>query len=253
MNGLAGQIGQRDFSRGDQPVIIRGAEQVFGEFRQLAGSEHRLIAHHVGRTDLFIAVLGGVQIQHELRQRALQTSQPATQGDKARARNLGRFLEVHLTEAFTQINMIARRERHRPRLAPAALFDIVGLVSPLRHIRMRQVRQRCEVLVQNLVEVTRLLTGLLEHSLQAVDFAAQAVELGLVAAGLGLADLFGQRIALGLGILLLAQRFAAGGIKLDQGRGLGRQSTHGEASVECVGIVADELDVMHGSDPVAMK
>jgi hypothetical protein len=40
---LADEVGQRDLGGGDQPATIGGAEQVFGELRQLAGAEGGVI------------------------------------------------------------------------------------------------------------------------------------------------------------------------------------------------------------------
>ena len=98
-DGLAHQIGQRHLSGGDQPEALAAQpavrsgqhlsldrpELVILELRQLPGTEHHLIAYQKRRIDLGVAVLIGVQIEHELPDRALEPSQAFLQHDKTRA------------------------------------------------------------------------------------------------------------------------------------------------------------------------
>jgi len=74
-NLAAHHVGHRNFGGGDQvelaAVTARHHEQVFLELGQLAGAKHAFGIDQVGRVDLGVAVLGRMQIEHELRQRAM--------------------------------------------------------------------------------------------------------------------------------------------------------------------------------------
>ncbi len=82
---VADQVGQRHFGGRNQRIVAAisfffqrtSMEQVAGEFRQLASTIQRVLVHQVRNIVLAIAVLFGVQIQHKLRQRAVQASQLA--------------------------------------------------------------------------------------------------------------------------------------------------------------------------------
>ena len=77
------------------------------------------------------------------------------------------------------------------------------------------------------------------------DEGAEALELGLVAAGLGGADRLAGGVALGERGLGGGDAGAAGLVEgEDLGRG-GRQAAAGEGGVEGVGVVADLADVVH--------
>ena len=98
-DGFADEICQRNFGGGDetepfaleigarygQQFALDGPELVVFEFRQLSRSEHRGVAHQQRRIDLGIAVFVGVQIEHELADRALQPREALLQHHKARA------------------------------------------------------------------------------------------------------------------------------------------------------------------------
>jgi hypothetical protein len=102
-------VGERHLGGGDQPPAIGGLVAVLAEFRQLAGAIHRLVAHQDGAVDLGQAVLGRVDVEHELRQRPVQARDGALHHDEAGARELRGGLEIH-----------ARPRRRRSRNAPSA-------------------------------------------------------------------------------------------------------------------------------------
>jgi hypothetical protein len=81
--------------------------------------------------------------------------------------------------------------------APAAELDVRGLVRAVGHLRERQVRQAQEQVGQALVLGLRLLLQPGDLVLRSGDERAQALELGLVAAGLGGADVLRGGVALG--------------------------------------------------------
>jgi hypothetical protein len=74
-------------------------EEVFGELGQLAGAEERLRVDHVGRQDFGVAVLAGVQVEHEVGEGAFEARSLAEVDDEARAGDLGGALEVEDAEA----------------------------------------------------------------------------------------------------------------------------------------------------------
>ncbi|MNN51567.1 hypothetical protein D3C81_1662100 [compost metagenome] len=78
---VAHQVGQWHFCGWDQCVVAAvgfffqrfGVEQVFTKFRQLAGTEQCSMVNQVRNVSFLVAVLFGMQIQHELGQRAVHT------------------------------------------------------------------------------------------------------------------------------------------------------------------------------------
>ena len=99
----------------------------------------RLVAHQQRRRDLGIAVLAGLQIEHELAKRALEPGQLALQDDEARTGQLGRGLEIHQAQRLADLEMLLRREVERRRLAMAADFAIVVGIGAVRHVVERQI------------------------------------------------------------------------------------------------------------------
>ena len=140
----AHHIGQRDLGGGNQVqarvvfgAALDHAEQVVFELRQLAGAGHRLGVDHVGHVALGVAVLGGVHVEHELRERAMQPRHRAAQRE-ARAGELGRGLEIQAAERFADVDVIARRNVERARRAPASHLDVVFFRLPDRNARVRR-------------------------------------------------------------------------------------------------------------------
>jgi len=67
-------VGDRHLRRRDQIEIpVVDLEQVFGEFRQLPGRRQRGGVGHEGRKDLGISMPLGVEVEHEVDQRPLET------------------------------------------------------------------------------------------------------------------------------------------------------------------------------------
>ena len=99
-NLIAHQVRHRHLGGRDQikPLLTAHREQLVFEFRQLAGADQRRGRHQIRRIDLGITVLARVQIEHELRQRALQPRQPGADHDEARARNAAGGFKIELAE-----------------------------------------------------------------------------------------------------------------------------------------------------------
>ena len=116
-------LGSRRIVRVDPASFHR--EHVGFEFRQLRRADQRLGIDDVGRVALGVAVLGRLRVEHELRERAVQSGEPAAQEHEPRAGELRRRREIEQPEALADVGVIAHGEVERPRRAPAAHLDVV--------------------------------------------------------------------------------------------------------------------------------
>ena len=244
-------VGQRHLGSRDQPPAIGGLVAVFGEFRQLAGAQHRLVAHQHRGPGLGQAVLLDMGVEHELRQRPMQPDHRAAHHHEARARELCGGGEIEPGHGARDLEMLLRREVEAARLAPALDLDIVGLVGAVRHVVERQVGQgqqhllHLRLLDAGLFLQLRLLLLLVGHQL------AQALELGLVAAGLGGAHFLAGAVALGLGGLGFGNGLASAGVQRQDVLGPALLAAARQGTVEGIGILPDQANVMHGNSPIA--
>src|ERR1035438_6500628 len=129
------QVGQGHLGGWDQikALLAAHSEQVLLEFRQLTGADQGMGGDQIGRIDLGIAVLLRVQVEHELRECALQTRQGPSDHRKACTGDASGGLEVQLSECFADRHVVARLEREMARLAVAADFDIRRLIPARGH------------------------------------------------------------------------------------------------------------------------
>ena len=81
-------------------------EQVVLKLRQLVGAEQNLVPHHQWRLNLGVAMLGRVQIQHELAERAIEPRKLALQHGEAAARKFCGAFEIHHAERFADLEML---------------------------------------------------------------------------------------------------------------------------------------------------
>ena len=199
-------------------------------------------------------MLGRVQVEHELRQRAFEPREAGLEHHKARARELGRGLEVHQPQRLAQLEMLLRREIfffEIARQAELVMLDIVFGVLAVRHFVERQVRDRGENRVQLGLGVLRRLFELRQIVLQRGDLGHQRIGARLVFRLLGFADLFGGRVAPRLRLLEGGDRRAPLLIERQKARRRERRARSlvevaaVERPVEDFRIVADPLDVVH--------
>ena len=108
-----------------------------------------LVAHQERRRDLRVAVLGRVQVDHELAERPLEPRDAALENHEARAGELRGRLEIHQAEGLADLEMLLRAGEV-PRVAEAVALDVAGLVRADRHLVLRQVRDDGERLVERL-------------------------------------------------------------------------------------------------------
>ena len=138
-DGIAHRVGQRDFRGGDQPAAIGGTEAVFGEFRQLAGAEHGGVVHQHRHGGFLVAMLLGVQIEHELAERAFHPRQPAAQNGEAGAGDFAGQFEVHHSQAFAQLKMLERGKGEFHGLPDLVHDDVGALIGAIRHVFIKAV------------------------------------------------------------------------------------------------------------------
>ena len=65
------------------PIAADGPELIILELRQLRRAEHHLVAHQDRRAHLGVAVLGRVQVEHELGERALEPREAASSAPRS--------------------------------------------------------------------------------------------------------------------------------------------------------------------------
>ncbi len=106
------EIGQRHFgSRHQIQVPVAGdLEQVLLELREVSRAVQRRAVGQIRRHDFAIPVLAGVQVEHEVDQRARHSGAGAAQHREARRRDLRAALEVDDAERRSEIPVRNRRE-----------------------------------------------------------------------------------------------------------------------------------------------
>ena len=95
-------------------------------------SPQGLCVHEVRDIDLAIAVLAGMEVQHELGERTVQVGEPPREHDEARRGDASRGLEVHHPECLAEVHVVLGLERQIGRRAETPDLDIVGLARPRR-------------------------------------------------------------------------------------------------------------------------
>ena len=134
----AHKVGQRNLGGRDQihSILVRRSalghpEQVILEFWQLAGARQRRPIDDIRHVTFEVAVFGRMQVEHPLRQRAVEARNVAAQRMEPRPRKLGRNVELDTTHRSADIDVVAsfkskcsrRSHARRPagtaRLAPA--------------------------------------------------------------------------------------------------------------------------------------
>ena len=115
-------------------------------------------------------MLTGVQIDHELRQGAMQAGDRPTHQGEAGAGQFGSGLEIQPTVLLAQGDMILHR-KSKAFGAPAANLDVLFLVRTDRHGLVRQVGDAQHQVVQLTLDAVQLL-------LAGFEFAAHAIHIG---------------------------------------------------------------------------
>ena len=244
---LAGDhVGHRHLGGRDQVTrrIVGGGEGVFAELRQLAGTGHRLRVDKVRQVELGVAVLAGVHVQHELRQRAVQARQRAAQHGEARAGQLRGGLGVEQAVRVAQFDVLARLEVEFGRLPPAAHLDVVVLVPADRHAGQRHVRHVHLPGLLPRLDLGELGLGLRQLLAEVFDLVEQ--RLDVLAAGLGLPDRFRAGVLAVLQVLGAQLQVLAAGVEFAPGRRVEVVAAAGQGGGDGLGVVSQELGIEHG-------
>ncbi|MCY1415179.1 hypothetical protein D9M71_306520 [compost metagenome] len=143
-----------------------------------------------------------MQVDHELRQGAVQTGNRATQQGEAGTRELVGSFEVQAAADFAEGDVVLDFEVEGLRRAPAAHFDVVVFTGTDRYAGVRQVGDGQQDAIQLGLNGVQL-------SLAGSQFVGHALDVrhqrgDVFALGLGLAD------GLGTGVTLSLQLFGAG-------------------------------------------
>ena len=162
------------------------AEQIVLELGQLAGAVQAVGVDDVGYIGFRVAVLAGVQIQHELDQGPVQAGDAGIHDREAGTGDLRRRFEVELAEGFAHVHVVAGFEIELAGRAPAAQLHVVVLVAAVGRLRVGQVGQAAEQFVQFLLHQRQFLFGHLELFAQGRDLGQDGA--GILPFGLGLAD-----------------------------------------------------------------
>src|SRR6185436_17780244 len=245
---LAVEVGERHLGGGHEVEVVRfDLEQVSLELGQLPGAHQRLAAHHEGRQHLAVAVLAGVEVEHQRDERPLEPRAGAEVGGEARAGELGAALEVEDAEPRSEVPVRLRREVEARRLADDALDAVGALVGAHRHALVRQVGQRQ-------LEARKLAFDGGELPFLRFDLALEPRHrrdrlVGVVALSLELADLLARRVAVALLLLDGADRGAAllveGEPACDE---IGIAVACREGRAHAFGVVTEELAGQHGAE-----
>ena len=127
-------------------TALFGGKEVFFKLRQLPGAAHRVGRDDIGRVALGVAVLAGVDVQHELRNGAVQMRDlPLHETETCAGKFRGR-IKVH-PEGSAHIDVVLDREVKRAGRSPAALLHIVAFIAPRRNGFVRQIGDTHEELI----------------------------------------------------------------------------------------------------------
>ena len=166
-----------------------------------------------------------MQIEHELRQPALQARQILLQHHKPRSGELSGAAKIHQSKTLAEHLMRSRFEIKQRRLALTAHQQVGGFVGTVRHFVGRQVRQPGQDLIDLRTEPGRFGRGI---GLGVLVFSHSAQQrLDVLAALFGGADIAGDAIAPRLRLLHARLRRAPCMVQRQHLRGTRRQARGG--------------------------
>ena len=193
---VAHHVGDRHFGGRNQVKILltffthlaRHAKQVFLKFWQLSGTTHRIGIDQIRHIHFGVAVLVGMRVEHELRERAVQPRQPALQQREARAADLHGGVEIQ-SQPFADADVVLHLEIEFRNIADLAHFQIVRLGLAHRHAVMRGIGDHRKKGIQLVLYFTQTRLELLELVTEVRHFRHD--RRGVLAFRLGLPDQFG--------------------------------------------------------------
>src|SRR5213593_3512362 len=244
---VAMQVGEGDFGRGDEKQIVgRRLVHVVLELGDLAGALHHFALDDERRLHLDVAVLSGVQVDHEGDEGADELRPGAHKDRKPRAGELRAAREVQHSQCFPDLPVWPAALRGR--LAPRA-HDLVVRGVAIREFREREVRDVEQLLLEGCLDTLELrLEGvdpLAQRAARPADVRRERPLLlhqtriglgGFVALPLELVELAGERAAAHVQRLELVEQ------PLDA-----RIAAPGERGAHLLGRGAQQLEIDHGA------
>src|SRR3546814_3191045 len=217
------------------------SKQVVLELRPISGAAHRVGVDQQRHVGFLVAVLADMQVEHELRQRAVQARELAAQHGEARAGQLRPGVAVEPAVAGAELDVVEHLEVEAARRAPARLLDVLRLVLAGRHRVVGQVGDAQDDRVEFRADAVELGLRRLEPVAEAGHPGPQ--RRGLLALRVGLADRLPARVAHVLQLLrthldALARRFQPlhrRDVALDPARGAQAFGTRGGALAQPAG------------------
>ena len=190
-------------------------------------------------------MLATVQIQHELRQCAMQAGQLPTQHGEARTRQLGGGFAIQPAMACAQFHVILDLKVEHTRAAPAVLLNIAMFITAGRHRCIRQIgdarRDRFD-----------LAANALQLHFRSLQLFTKAGHLGhhrrhILALGFEHADLLAAGIAQVLQFLGADLNLLAAGLQRLQCRHIQLETARGAQAVGKLGRVGtQQIGIKHG-------
>ena len=156
-------------------------------------------------------MLGRVQVEHELAERAFEPGKLALQDREPAARHAGGPLEIHEAHRLADLEMLPCPVRPWLHRAEGAHHDIVVLVLAGRHVVERDVGQDGERASSSLSSSRSIVFGAGQKRLDLADLGLQRFGKRGVAGAHGVADFLGGGVA---AFLLGLQRAEMGAPRL---------------------------------------
>ncbi|MNX67835.1 hypothetical protein D3C86_989920 [compost metagenome] len=190
-------------------------------------------------------MFAGVQVDHELAERSLQTRQLAGQHGETCAGKLGGTLEIHIAERFANLEVLLCLMVPAGLLADHTGDHIVMLVLAVGHIVERHVGKARQRVVQLGGDLTVLLLGARHVVLEVGDFGLELFSKLHVLLRHGGADLLGGGIAARLHVLQGLDDGTALFIERDQAAGGRLRAAARKRRIKGFGVFAYPFNVVH--------
>lgn len=217
------EVGDGDFGGGDEPVVVFlevaggvwafvvAVEEVCREFGELAGAEEGFAIDEGGGEDFGVAVLAGVEVEHEVCEGAFEAGTGAVVDDEAGAGDFCGAVEVEDVEGFAEFPVGFGGEVEGGWVA-VGLDELIGVfVGADGDVCGGEVGESFE-------DGAEFGVGCGGFGFEGLGLFAQGVYLGgeiggVVAGAFAFADLFGEAVALGFEGLDFGDGVAAAAIE----------------------------------------
>ena len=245
------QVGQLHLGRGNEVEALGGVEQILLELRQLAGARKRGGVGH-GRHPPLLVAAGGVLIQHEGDEGALQAGTGAAEHVEAALGQLHAALEVDDIQGRPQIPVglgLKALGGEVARGAPAAHLRVVVLVLADGGRGVAQVRHAHEQRLQRVVGLGAGGAGRFQLLVDLAHLLLGGLGLVLLALAHEGADLLGDTVALGLEGLFLGDDLATLHIEGSELLRIERRMAVPHGLGHFIKMVANVFDIQHRGAP----